>query len=238
MCVRSKIRYTNPSAQINTQPRRVNDQGVVVETIFLDEGVEDEEHLAGEETYDSDVDQTKGAVYNNSTMSSEYSVNIQDFLSPDHRHSPRRGASQPEPLEDDDELIVMDSAPSTMSYSAYGSPADGRVDLVGQKSPGRSPPARLFEVRSASAQGFSSFSNNTDAKQKAKKSSPSRSLFDPSKNDEGPIQSTPVYSSPHKRDRSAGERKPHVGVGQEGVSPSPRREQIRRVVLELDDLEL
>jgi hypothetical protein len=126
-----------------------------------------------------------------------------------------------------------------MSYSAYGSPADGHVDLVGQKSPGRSPPARLFEVRSASAQGFSSVgNNNTDAKQKVKKSSPSRSLFDPSKNDEEPIQSTPVHSSPYKRERSDGERKPHVGVGQEGVSPSPRREQIRRVVLELDDLEL
>ena len=123
----------------------------------------------------------------------------------------------------------MESPLSTRSYEDYGTPTDGRVALKGA-SP-RSP--RLFEVRSV--QNLLSSSDSVGDLQKGPKS-PSRSLFDLPK--QGEPQTKPGYYSPSRRDDGSAQKKRQVSGGREGVPPSPRREQIRRVVLELDDLEL
>ena len=84
-------------------------------------------------------------------------------------------------------------------------------------------------------QNLLSSSDSVGDLQKGPKS-PSRSLFDLPK--QGEPQTKPGYYSPSRRDDGSAQKKRQVSGGREGVPPSPRREQIRRVVLELDDLEL
>lgn len=253
--VSAQRRNAPPAAQLHRkQPQDMhsNEDYERPDTIYPDEEAEpvrsySYDDASGYNSDNSNVDETRGAVYNDSTMSSEYSVNVQEFLSPDARHSPRRAA----PLSaqahhrhhhddvhegEDDELIVMEQTPSLRSFDEYGSPGSARQNVA--KTHG------LFHVRSREdlLQSSSSVSPAADVRvrnPRKNRTSPSRSLFETSVHDEAPIREQSGPFTPPKRvaaeprgEGSAQRRTPT------GVSPSPRREQIRRVVLELDELDL
>jgi hypothetical protein len=171
-----------------------------------------------------------------STMSSEYSTSIMDFLSPEQQRSGRGGgfpssaSRRQAPDEEDgdssDELIVVGSKESTMhsgSGSSYG------------KSSSRSPVKR-FKVQSArlTSPGDARGSRGAEVHARKPKSSPSRSLFDESAEDlPAPLSEayrsagSPPFSPDAERKRSV---KSSPASGARGAVP--------RVVLELDDLEL
>ena len=257
--VSAQRRHAPPAAQLNRkQPQSAYTDEVYErpDTIYPDEEAEpvrsySYDDASGYNSDNSNVDETRGAVYNNSTMSSDYSVNVQEFLSPDARHSPRRAAlssaqashrqhnhdHHDDVNEGEDELIVMEHTPSSRSFDEYGSsPGSARHNAA--KVHG------LFQVRSREdlLQSSSSVSPSADVRvrdPRKNQTSPSRSLFEASAHDEAPFREQSGPFTPQRRvaaelrgEGSAQRRTPT------GVSPSPRREQIRRVVLELDGLDL
>jgi len=256
--VSAQRRHAPPAAQLNRkQPQSVYAAEAYKGSdniIYPDEEAEPLPSYDDGSGYNSDnsnVDETRGAVYNDSTMSSEYSVNVQEFLSPDARHSPRRAAlssaqaphrhhnydhQDDESNGEEDELIVMEHTPSSRSFDEYGSPGSARQNAA--KAHG------LFQVRSREdlLQSSSSVSPGADVRvrdPRKPRSSPSRSLFEASAHDEAPFREKSGPFTPQRQttaeprvEGSAQRRTPTV------VSPSPRREQIRRVVLELDELDL
>lgn len=205
--VRAVRKHTNlaarehPHAFVGRSGGSQHPPAAAVQTIYADEEPEHE---------GADVDDTLGANY--STVSSVYSNNVQEFLSPDfHSRRPYNGGARSnspgahyfdgeadaEHADEPEELIVISSSgPSTMNSGSNGSPR------------------RRFEVHSA---------DNT-------LSSPSRSLFEARDGAE-------KLPSRNRGPRSAqGSR--NAQNADNSVVSSPGDGPPQCVVLELDDLEL